>query len=74
MLVQFDESFLHVKMLRFVDDYDNNDENSNLEQETHASLDVSDVLLKWFKLLEYEFHYRRATAKPKRKLFRPTAK
>lgn len=26
---------------------------------THASLDVSDVLLKWFKLFEYEFHYHK---------------
>lgn len=56
------------EMLSFVDSFE-------LEQE-HASLDVSDVLLKWFKLLECEFHYRKKQQqqKQKRKLFRPTAK
>lgn len=33
----------------------------------HASLDVSDVLLKWFKLLEYEFHYRKQQQKQEQK-------
>lgn len=30
-----------------------------IRNKEHASLDVSDVLLKWFKLFECEFHYRK---------------